>query len=101
MAEQRGAWDAGYAVRPVRERDPVHRYQIEDLLEADGDHRQIVAAQAQRGQPENAAGDRCDADAHAERNPERQAVTDGAERDAVGTESEERRLRQVDLSGVA
>ena len=101
VAEDRRPGDARDAVRAARDLDPVGEDQVEDDLEADRHHRQVVPADAQRGQAEREAGQRGERDRQQQREPEIEPQHQRAERHRVGADAEERRLPEMDLPGVA
>ena len=99
--EHRRPLDVADAVGTMRDRDPVHHDQRHDLLEADRHHRQIVAAEPQRGHAQKRAHHQRDAGAHRERNPEIQMQVGRPESDCIRAEAEEGGLREVDLPAEA
>ena len=80
------------------ETDRVGEDDGQDLLEGDGHHREIVAAQAQRHEAKPGAGRESDRHAPEEAEPKRYMIVDRAESDAIGAEREKRRLREIDLA---
>ena len=70
----------------------------QDLLEGDGHHREIVAAQTQRHEAKPGAGRESNSHAPEEAEPEWQMIVDCAESDAIGAEREKRRLGEIDLA---
>src|SRR6266540_1124283 len=99
-AEERRARDPRDPVGTAGHRDPVVEDEIEDLLEADGDHREVMAAEAQRGEPQHEPEARREGDPDGKPDPEAQAERHRDERHPIGAEPEEGSLREVDLAGV-
>ncbi len=83
------------------EADPVGENLCQDLLEADGDHGEVVAAEAQAAEAEDEAEDAGDEDAEGQGGHEVHAVIDGADGDTVGADAEERGLGDGDLAAIA
>ena len=78
--------------------DRVEEDDGQDLLEGDGHHREIVAAQTQRREAEPSASGESERHAAQKAEPKGQPVVDRPESDAIGAEREERRLREIDLA---
>ena len=85
----------------MREADRVDEDDGQYLLERDRDHREVVAAQAQRREAEPGARGESERDAPGEAKPEGQVIVGRAEADAIGAEREERGLREIDLTAEA
>ncbi len=99
--EQIGPADPRNAVRAVGEPDGVDHDQRDDLLKRDRHHRQIMAAEPQRRHAEQRAGQQRDHASAGEAQPVAEMIVRGAEADGIGAETEERRLRQIDLAAQA
>jgi hypothetical protein len=96
-----GARDVADAVGAVGEADPVDQHDGQDLLEADGDHADVVAAELEAGGAEQEAAGAGDGDADQEGGEEVEAEIDRAERDAIGADAEEGGLGDRDLAAIA
>ena len=83
------------------EADPVGEHQGQDLLEADGDHGEVVAAQPQAGEAEDQAEHPGDQHAAGPGGEERHVVVHHPDRRRVGADAEEPGLRQGDLAAIA
>ena len=99
--EEGRSLDVADPVGSVRDGYPVDHDEGDDLLEADGHHRQVVPAQAQRRHAEEGAHHERDAAAHQQGDPEVEVQVGRAQAHRIGAEAEEGRLRQVDLPAQA
>jgi hypothetical protein len=75
-AKERDAWDAADAVRPAGELLPVDQGDADHLAESKRDDGKIVAAQAQHGEAENDAEERCEQARQRQARPEAEIQVD-------------------------
>ena len=101
VLEQIGPADPRHPVRAVGEPDRVDHDQRHDLLERDRHHREIVAAEPQRRHAQHRAGHQRHQASRQEAEPIAEVIVRGADADGIGAETEERRLRQIDLAAQA
>jgi len=92
------------AVGDIDRRIEVQQEDADDLAEAEGDDREVVAAQSQRGRAEQHAEDAGERRARRQQEPERQVeieVRGGEQRVEVSAHCEEGDVAQVEQPGVA
>lgn len=90
-----------HAVRPAGEGQPVVQYQADDLAEAQGDDRQVVAMHAQHREAEDRAGHRGGQRGQRQDGPEAQAEVLVAQRQAIGADGVEGHVAEVEQPGEA
>jgi hypothetical protein len=96
--KQIGPADPRHAVRTVGKPDRVDHHQRDDLLERDRHHREVMPAETKRRHAQHRAGHQRHQASSQQTEPVADLVIRRSNTDSVSTETEERRLRQVDLA---